>query len=202
MHSLAANVRMEMRFDLTRRRQGTVVFAHIPGPGLGVPHQALPGVGEYRFHKTIRNLTAPADYRVTITFRWLGQDGAVLSEITRSSPLCRQTEQRPDLRVGGIQVAPAPAAGQATYTVEVRNTGSSAADSFRVGLSVGGSRLPAARIGGLRPGERRTVSFTASACGPGDAVVASVDVDRHVDEASEANNAQGMPCPVATLVRR
>jgi hypothetical protein len=211
MEALGAGARLQMRFDLYRRREGAAAFTRIPGPGLGVYNQAAPGVATYRFRKMVRNLPAPADYRVVVEFRWLTADGTVGARVVRSSPVCRQTDRRPDLRVGTIEVAPGPAGGQATYTVVVRNTGGARAGGFDVGLALAGARQPAVHVPGLAPGGRLAVAFAAPACSAGQAVVASADVSRSVEEASEANNVRGLPCPpvhassrpaaVATLAR-
>lgn len=186
---------MEMRFDLYRRWQGAAAFSHVPAPRLGVYKHAPSGVGQYRFRKTIRNLPAPADYRVTITFRWHGPDGGVLAQQTRSAPLCHESDQRPDLRVAAIDTVAKAAADRATYRVTIHNGGGSAAGGFAVALSIGSARVGPVVVERLGAGERRTVSFSAPACTPGQALVASVDSRREVQEASESNNTRGATCP-------
>ena len=196
MRAFAAGQRLRMRFDLYGRRAGGA-FRRVSGPGLGVFYSAHSGAGAYRFRKAVRNLPA-RDYRVTVTFQWLGQDGGVLARAARAAPVCRQPELRPDLRVAAIGLAPGAQPGRAVYEVALRNTGGSSARDFEVGLSVAGQPQPALAVSQLRPGERRTVRFDAPGCPPGAEVVAVADPERRLVEASESNNQRSLRCPAGS----
>lgn len=191
MFRAAAGERMQMRFDLLRRAPGGG-FRRLPAPGLGVFKRAQAGVADYRFRKTIRNLPAPAELRVQVTFRWLTPTGREVARLVRSSPVCRQPELRPDLRVVALS------AGSGGYRVVVRNAGASPALGFLVGVVVDGRPLTAQRVATLGPGESRPLIFAGPACDPGQLVLARVDQHRRVDEASELDNVRAIPCPGAT----
>jgi hypothetical protein len=196
MRAFAAGQRLRMRFDLYRRLAGGRRFTHVPGPGLGVFYRATSAAGSYRFRKAIRNLPA-ADYRVVVTFQWLAADGTVAARAARTAPGCRQRELRPDLRVAAITVAPAAEPDRAVYAVAVRNTGGSTAGGFQVGLTLAGQPQPALTVSELAPGERRTVRFDAPRCAADAEIVAVVDPEHRLAEASEANNLRTLRCPAA-----
>lgn len=195
----APGERMQMRFQLLRRSGAGNRFVPVAAPGLGVFKRAHAGVGDYRFRKTIRNLPAPADYRVQVTFRWLSATGAEIARLARPSPVCHQVELRPDLRLGPLTATTTGQAREFRYTVEVRNAGGSTARGFHVALGVGDRSLPPVAVERLAPGQGRSLTFTAAACAPGDALIARADSRRRVSEASETNNVRALPCPAVSL---
>jgi hypothetical protein len=196
MRAAAAGQGLRMRFDLYRRLALGRPFTHLPGPGLGVFYRASTGAGTYSFRKAVRNLAA-GDYRVVVTFEWLAADGAVVARAARTAPVCRQPELRPDLQVAAIAVTAGSAPDRAVYEVAVRNRGGSTARGFGVGLTVAGQPQPALTVVELRPGERRTVRVDAPRCPPGADVIAFVDPDHRLAEASEGNNQRSLRCPAA-----
>ena len=99
MRALAAGEHMQIRFDLFRRRGPGTPFTRVPAPGLGSYRHAPSGVGGYRFRRRIENLPGPAEYRVAVTFRWLGVDGAEEARTVRSAPVCRQPGPPPTSEV-------------------------------------------------------------------------------------------------------
>ncbi len=199
MDSLRTGNRLAMRFVLYRRASGANAFERVAAPGLGVWHRAKRGVPAYRFRQRVENLSAPADYRVRVTFRWAGPAGKPTVVKRRTSAVCSQPDLRPDLRVAIKSVTPA-GAGQADYTLAVRNAGRSFAGKrrgFDVALSVGGVAQPAVTVSGLKAGKRRLVTFRAPRCTAGSTVAAAVDPDGRVEEADEANNAASRVCAAA-----
>ena len=94
MSGASPGQRMEMRFDLYRRWDPGPGEERVAGPGLGTVHRAHDGVRAYRFRQTVRNLPAPADYRMRVTLTWRSAQGDQVARLTRFSALCHQ----PDLR--------------------------------------------------------------------------------------------------------
>jgi hypothetical protein len=97
MSGASPGQRLEMRFDLYRRWRLGAGEVRVPGPGLGTVHRAHQGVRMYRFRQTVRNLSAPADYRMRVTLTWRSPQGAQVAQLTRFSALCHQPELRFDL---------------------------------------------------------------------------------------------------------
>ena len=97
MSVAAPGERLQMRFDLYRRWHPGDTEVRVPGPGLGTENRAGEGTATYRFRKTVRNLPAPADYRMRVTLTWRSPQGRQLAQLTRFSTPCHQPELRPDL---------------------------------------------------------------------------------------------------------
>ena len=188
--------RMDMRFDLFRRAQGSLVFKRVAAPGLGAWNRADPGVGHFRFVQRVENLTAPAAYRAVVSFRWTGATGHVFAKAQRVTPACRQPDLRPNLRVGRITPSRTGDRSTLNYDVTVRNDGSSPARGFGVSLTVGGVPVvPTQTVGLLRAGKRVTLRFTGPRCTAGTPIVASADAASAVAESNEADNALTAACP-------
>src|SRR5579862_3308214 len=86
--------RMELKFVLERRSSAGSIFTYVRGHGLGrwlTP--TPPNLGQqpgdvWEVSKPVFNLPAPAQYRFRVVFRWSGQDGRVLTQTARRSPVC------------------------------------------------------------------------------------------------------------------
>jgi CARDB protein len=182
--------RMDMRFDLYRRPRGGVVFKRVAAPGLGMWNRANPGVGRFRFRQKVENLSAPAGYRAVVSFRWIGADGRVFARAQHVTLVCAQPDLRPNLRIGDIKV------DSRQYFVAVRNAGRSAARSFAVSLSVGGTPVvPSQTVALLRAGETVTLDFAGPRCAPLSSIVGTADPGGAVAESNEADNTLSVPCP-------
>ncbi len=96
MSGASAGQRMEMRFDLYRRWDRGADEVRVAGPGLGTVHRAHDGVRAYRFRQTVRNLPAPADYRMRVTLIWRSAQGDQVARLTRFSAPCHQPDVRFD----------------------------------------------------------------------------------------------------------
>jgi hypothetical protein len=83
------DVRMEIRFDLQRADQGGA-YSTVYAPGLEVWNRAAAGVVDYRFHKRVENLPAPARYRALVRYRWRRPGGAILRRLRAMTPVCEQ----------------------------------------------------------------------------------------------------------------
>ena len=90
MTMLAGATRMSMRFELLERMPGEAGYRAVAAPGLGVWRASDPGVGVYKYVKQVTNLSAPADYRGLVTFRWQGPRGRVLKRDERRTRRCSQ----------------------------------------------------------------------------------------------------------------
>ena len=184
--------RMQMRFDLERRRPGERRWRRLKAEGFGVWERADPNVAGFIFTKRVTGLPVPATYRALVRFRWLTADGAVVKRAHARTRACRQPDLRPNLVPGALSGAlDAQQPGMAFYALVVRNTGRSAAAPFSVSVGSG-----AVEVGELAAGEERTVSVVAPACvAPGEIVV-RVDADRRIEESQERGNGARRGCPL------
>ena len=62
----------------------------VAAPGLGVWRASDPGVGVYKYVKQVTNLSAPADYRGLVSFRWQGAHGHMIKRDERRTRRCSQ----------------------------------------------------------------------------------------------------------------
>lgn len=196
--SAAGAKRMQMRFTLMQRLgpgpKGT--FKKVPVPEWGSWEKAAPGRSAFVFTKRIEALTAPAAYRVVVTFRWLDARNHALRTTTRTSPACEVADPRPDLVLGGVD-AIATGAGRAAYTVAVANDGHSAAVPFAVTVTVGDVTSDPVILGPLEPGDRASGAVAAPSCAPGSTITVTLDAADAVDESDEAGDVVQRPCPLA-----
>jgi hypothetical protein len=97
MRPVSGTERMEMKFQLLRRRPHSQAFADLSGGDLGrwIRPTNPPTLGqrpgdEWTVQKQVVNLYAPATYKFRVSFRWLGSTGKSLGTVVRSSRLCDQ----------------------------------------------------------------------------------------------------------------
>jgi len=188
--------RLQIRFTLQTRSRGRRWHA-VPAPGFGRWLTSDPGVGRYVYTKRVVALGAPASYRTLVRFRWLGRDGRRLAGDRSTSPVCRQSDLRPNLRPLGAEPRAGADADHARYVVPVENRGKSAADPFDVVVSVDGTTLAPARAPALEPGESAILELEGPPCRDGVALTVDVDPTGEVDERSEADNRLSVACPAA-----
>jgi hypothetical protein len=191
MPALSGAVRMQMRFDLQRRRPGEKLWHRVPAvEGFGVWETALPGRAGFVYHKRVDGLQVPAAYRATVSFRWYRSDRTLARRARRRTAPCSQPDLRPDLQAGDVRAVLDARPAFAIYTVVVRNDGRSPAGPFTVRVAGGVSEVPSLAAGG-----KVEVAVLAPACVAGTLVRAVVDADRRVDEADE-RNALRRACPL------
>ena len=188
-HRVRGSERMQVRLTL-QSRQGVLrrwhrVAASAPDEWL----TSFPGVRRYSYSRTVRNLPAPASYRMVARFRWLDAEGAVVRRSRATSRACGQPDMRPDIAPAAI----APVAGG--YEVALRNRGLGDAGPFAVALAVGALELEPAAVDGLAAGERRSVTIAGPPCAPGEPLTATADPAGAVDERDEDDNAFVALCP-------
>jgi hypothetical protein len=95
MTMIPGAARMAMRIELLERMPGEAGFHAVTAPGLGVWRASDPGVKIYRYVKQVTNLSAPADYKGLVTFRWQGPRGRTLRREERRSRRCAQPAPEP-----------------------------------------------------------------------------------------------------------
>ena len=186
---------MQLRFSLIGRIGHSRRWRRLSGPGLGVWYaSASPQVAIFRYRKEIVGLTAPGAYRAFVHFRWLDAHGRVLRYARRSTAICRQPDQRPDLVPTGVTAMPADGAGRARYLVDLRNAGLTDAGPFHVRLVVAGQPQPEQTVEALGTHAETTIGFEGPRCPAGARVRVVVDAEREVAEAREANNVLTSRC--------
>jgi hypothetical protein len=90
MSALAGTERMEMSVEVTERLPQEAAYHVVEAPGLGVWRSSAPGVQSYRYLRQVTNLAAPAFYRATIRFRWIGAHGRVLATSELHTRRCEE----------------------------------------------------------------------------------------------------------------
>lgn len=199
MPAIKGTRRMWMRFDLLARGPVATGFAPLKVPGLGIWQKSVPArPGGFVFTQRVQALVAPGAYVAVVHFRWYGKGGKLLRSAKRETGVCKQPDQRPDLRAGLVTAVPGPSPDRAIYSVDVANRGRGDAAPFDVILSVADVDQPAQRVeDGLEAGAKRTLTFVAPRCRPGSIVRFTLDVRGEVDEVDEARNVTELVCPLA-----
>jgi hypothetical protein len=95
MTMIPGAARMAMRIELLERMPGEPSFHAVTAPGLGVWRASDPGVRIYRYVKQVTNLSAPADYKGLVSFRWQGPRGRTLKHEERRTRRCAQPAPAP-----------------------------------------------------------------------------------------------------------
>jgi hypothetical protein len=90
MSAIAGTVRMAMRVDVQVRFPPEREFRVLSVPGLGVWRSSEAKVKVFRYLKQVTNLSAPASYRASVRFRWIGAHGVTLRRALRLTRSCVQ----------------------------------------------------------------------------------------------------------------
>jgi hypothetical protein len=192
MPAIDGAVRMQMRFELQRRRPYERRWRPLRGvQGFGVWETAMADRAGFVFHKRVDGLRVPASYRARVRFRWSRSDGAVVRRAHRTTPACGQPDLRPDLAPGRLRAVLDARPAFAVYTLVVRNEGRSAAGPFTVRIAGAASE-----VAELAAGSEVEVPVVAVACAPGSTVLAIVDSDHRIAESDERNGLR-RGCPLA-----
>jgi hypothetical protein len=200
MPAIAGTKRMWMRFDLLARGPLAADFAPLKVPGLGIWQKSVPGhpSSGFVFTQRVQALVAPGAYVAVVRFRWYGKGGRLLRSARRETAVCRQPDQRPDLRPGPLTVIPGPLPDQATYSVVVVNHGHGDAPPFDVVLDVADvGQAPQRLADGLAAGTDRTLTFIGPRCLPRSIVRLTLDPRGEVQEVQEGENVTARVCPLA-----
>lgn len=78
MTATSASTRMQLRIALQERAPGAMHYRTVTAPNLGVWQSSDAGVKVFTHIEQVTDLSAPADYRGAIEFRWLDARGHVL----------------------------------------------------------------------------------------------------------------------------
>lgn len=193
---------MEVRFDLlrARRRFGDFrvlkVKAGILGkwvtptnPTLGqLPTDIWEPTGE------VADLSAPAYYRLRVSFRWLGTSDQRLAEQSRTSPTCFEPELRPNLVVRSITIASLPNQSGDAYAAVVTNRGATAAGQFEVQLSEGAAAVDTTIVPGLDAHRLRRIVLEGPACNSGEVITVTADPGHQVDVSTRIGSSLSTVC--------
>jgi len=198
MVATANSAAMQMRIDVLERSSGTTGFVRVSAPGLGVWRSAASGVSIYRYVREVTNLSAPAGYRASFSYRWLDAQGKVVRAAARLTPICTQPDERPLLAVGGVTVTPSASSLDAQYSITLRNSGRGPAGPFSVALSVNGTAQPAVEVQSLGASMRTVLPVVAPRCTPGSDVVVTIDPQGAVSEAPGGGLPKTVMCPLLT----
>jgi hypothetical protein len=204
MRPVTGTQRMELEFVLLSEAPGASSFSAVPGPGLGVwaspPDPTLgqrPG-DRWILHHPVADLAAPALYRFSVSFRWIGHGGRVLADATHLSRTCNQPELRPDLYVQSFvaqAIAGHPNIDQ--YLAVIGNRGGGPAKNFVVQFS-DGAKVVTRTIALLGKGSTSTLAFQGPLCVTSAAPTLVLDSTTVVDDSNRANNSARATCPVPT----
>jgi hypothetical protein len=195
MPAIKGTKRMWMRFDLLAGGPTAGDFGPLKVPGLGIWQKSVAGhPAGFVFTQRVQALVAPGAYLAVVRFRWYGAGGKLLRSTKRATSVCKQPDQRADLRAGLLTAVPGPSPGQATYSLVVANNGRGDAAPFDVLLAVAGLDQPAQRVAdGLEAGAKRTLTLVAARCAPGSTLRFTLDPREEVDE---VKNVTERVCPL------
>jgi hypothetical protein len=111
MTVIPGSAHMSMRIDVQERLPGEARFHTVSAPGLSVWRGSEAGVRTYRYVKQVTNLSAPAFYRASVSFRWLTAKGHLIRHLERRTAACAQPPAPPAPAPGGPLGASASPAG-------------------------------------------------------------------------------------------
>jgi hypothetical protein len=203
MRPVAGTRSLSVRLTLLQRRAGQAPQTVAPSGDLGVwltPAEKTLGrrPGDvWKLAKTVYDVDAPARYRFSVQFRWLGAGDRVLRLVTLRSGACAVTDPRPDLLVRSVAVRPAGHHGtRDRYVALIANRGASASGPFAVQFTATtGAAARTRPLASLAAGAHVRVAFTGPVCDSAAPPVVVADPDDRVDDANRANNAATVACP-------
>lgn len=193
MPAVAGASVLAMRFEL-QQRKGTGPFKALAVPGFKGYQRSVPGADGFVYAKRVERLAAGFSYRVTVRFRWTSAEGRTIRRATKSSAVCRQPDERPDLAVSALVAEPA-AEGRLRYVATVRNVGRGATTTpSALRLTVDGVVQPLVAVPALQVRQSAVVVLEGPACVPGGTVRAEVDPEEAVEEVQERANGFVLRC--------
>lgn len=194
---------LSVRLTLLERRAGQAESAVAPSGDLGrwlAPAERTLGrrSGDvWKLAKTVYDLDAPARYRFSVQFRWLGSGGRVLRRETVRSSTCAITDPRPDLAVRSVVVTPIGTRGRRDrYVALIANRGSTATGPFAVQFTpTSGAAARTRQLASLAAHGHVRVRFSGPACDATAPPVVVADPGHRVDDSDRADNALTVACP-------
>jgi hypothetical protein len=101
MTAIPGAPRMAVRIEVQERLPGEMLFHRVSAPGLGGWRAADPKVKIYKYLKQVTNLSAPAEYRALVHFRWEAASTRVVRRAERFTQRCVQPEGPPSSSTAG-----------------------------------------------------------------------------------------------------
>jgi hypothetical protein len=208
MRPIKGTAHMQLEFQLEVSTTTASAFTDLPGTGLGTwLSPPNPNLGQrpgdiWVLHHPVANLSAPAFYRFTISFRWLGASDQVLKTVTDVTRVCKQPELRPDLAVQSFTAT--PVAGHPnvdTYTAVIVNQGGGPAKDFELQFT-DGPKVVTRTIAALGKGATRTITLGGPLCTAAAPPTLVVDPTGAIDDSNRANNTATATCPAAVASTR
>jgi hypothetical protein len=95
MTAVPGTVRMAMRIDLQERLPMEPAYHAVPAQGAGQWRSSDAKVKVFKFLRQVTDLSAPARYRGSVRFRWIGAHGVTLRRTVRVTRTCWQPAPAP-----------------------------------------------------------------------------------------------------------
>jgi hypothetical protein len=182
--------RMWMRFTVEERHAG--IYEPLRARGLSRWHRSKPGVSAFGYRQTVRGLQPGGAYRARVSFRWYSATGELLERTRRTSRVCRQFDEVPNLTSAVAGYGPTKVPGVVRYLMRIANTGAAPAVDAEARLSVDGDVVDTVTIPSLEPGASRDVAVLGPACTS--SVSSIADPGGVIVESSEDDNAHTVDC--------
>jgi hypothetical protein len=193
MQAVPGTSQMAMRFTLTDRGGGGPASV-IDNPALAQWRKSRPGVLTFGYAQTIAGLEQGGVYAVQVQFRWTDARGHVIRAVKRTSDVCRQQGELPNLSITRLAAHAGKSQGTELYSVDLTNSGQGEARAARVDLFVDGAGADSQTVDLVPPGKTVTIRFTGPTCQRGVRVVA--DPLDTIHETNEDDNVLRSSCPV------
>jgi CARDB len=190
MRPVPETERMWMRFTVQEMHNG--IYKPLRVRGLSRWHKSNPGVSAFGYRQTVRGLQPGGAYRARVSFRWYSATGELIERTRRTSRVCRQFDDVPNLTsaVAGYGATKVP--GVVRYLMRIANTGVAPAVEAEARLSVDGGVVDTVTIPSLDPGASRDVTVLGPACTT--SVSSTADPDGVIVESSEDDNEHTVDC--------
>jgi hypothetical protein len=90
MSAVPGTVRMAIRIDVEQRLPHDDRFRPVLAPNVGAWRLSELKVKVFKYIKQVTSLDAPARYRATVHFRWIGAHGTTLRRAARMTKVCAE----------------------------------------------------------------------------------------------------------------
>jgi hypothetical protein len=199
MNTVAGTQHLQMRFQLQDRTAHGATLIHGGDLGQWISPSS-PTLGQHSSDQWVVNhpvtgVPVPGSYRFKVFFRWIGNGGQVIGQTQKATDTCRQPDLRPNLYLR-LQSTQAVNSGD-QYTVQVGNSGLTAAQNVEVVFTPGGGGQPIMKTIARLPAHQSVErSFVGPACTSSSApATIGVDPSDLIDVVSRADNSITVPCP-------
>jgi hypothetical protein len=193
MRAVRGTAQMAMRFTLVDSA-GDGPPTVVDSPALAQWRKSRVGVLTFGYAQAIAGLEKGGVYAVQVQFRWTNARGQVLRSVKRTSDVCRQQGELPNLAITRVAARNGDTSGTEIYSVDLTNSGQGEARSVGVDLFVDGAGADSYTVELVKPGETVTVRFTGPSCKRGLRTVA--DPLDSINETNEDDNVLRSRCPV------